>query len=275
MFSGYGFFDYKYNIPGYAGQDYQGMGRYLYMGVSLALLLGLSLFFAFRKPEKEKIVWYLRIAAIAFTASYIIKTTWESYFDIATGRGFNWGLLPLDTCSIVMPACFLAGFGKGKFKEIGEAWLVTGAIVGGLSNLLFLQALKYYPFFTFGAFYSMLWHFFMVFTGLFLWVTRYVKPRWIIIVYAMILHTAVSLIAIPLNYAYDWDFMLYRYAGGIPLFEGIADRIRAGRAPWLVTPMVYGLYIAIFACLTALAKGDGALMETIQKKKESTEEAPR
>lgn len=67
MFSGYGFFDYKYNIPGYHGQDYDNGGRFLYLGISFGLLAILLTIFAIKKPKKEAIVWYLRISGIAFT----------------------------------------------------------------------------------------------------------------------------------------------------------------------------------------------------------------
>ena len=43
MFTGdYGFFDYKYNIEGYTGQDFGGLAQYLYLGIC-AVLLGILL----------------------------------------------------------------------------------------------------------------------------------------------------------------------------------------------------------------------------------------
>ena len=35
---------------------------------------------------------------------------------------------------MIMPCAIIAGFAKGKVKDCAEAWLVTGNIVGGLSN---------------------------------------------------------------------------------------------------------------------------------------------
>ena len=262
MFSGYGFFDYKYNIPGYHGQDYDNGGRFLYLGISLGLLAILLTIFAIKKPKKEAIVWYLRISGIAFTLLCIIKTTWESYFDITTGRGFDFNILPLETCSMIMPCAIIAGFAKGKVKDCAEAWLVTGNIVGGISNLLFLQALHYYPFFTFGAMYSMLWHFYMVFTGLFLWITGYVKPEWKLILYAMIAHLAFSVVAIPVNYIWKVDYMLYRTAGGAPLIEDLSTALYSKGIGWLTTPIMVIVYAILFAFIVAVAMGIG------RKKKE-------
>jgi len=40
MFSGnYNFFDYKYNIVGYTAQDYGSIAQYLYLGISVILLV--------------------------------------------------------------------------------------------------------------------------------------------------------------------------------------------------------------------------------------------
>ena len=164
MFQGYGFFDYKYNIPGYDGQDFDSPARLIYIIASFVLI---TLFLIlFRKTKKEQVTLMMRIIGIFMVSIYLIKTTWESYYDITTGRGFNLGLLPFDTCSLIMPTMIVAGFAKGKAQKAASAWIATGGIAGGISNLLFLQALKYYPFFTFAAFYSMLWHFLMVFTVL-------------------------------------------------------------------------------------------------------------
>ncbi|MBQ2494465.1 MAG: YwaF family protein [Bacilli bacterium] len=268
MFSGYGFFDYKYNIPGYHGQDYDNGGRFLYLGISLGLLAILLTIFAIKKPKKEAIVWYLRISGIAFTLLCIIKTTWESYFDITTGPGFNVYILPLETCSMIMPCAIIAGFAKGKVKDCAEAWLVTGNIVGGISNLLFLRALLYYPFFTFGAMYSMLWHFYMVFTGLFLWITGYVKPKWKLILYAMIPHLAFSVVVIPVNYIWNCDFMLYRTAGGAPLIEDLSITLYSKGIGWLTTPIMVIVYAILFAFIVAVAMGINALCHIGREKKE-------
>ena len=246
MFSGYGFFDYKYNIPGYHGQDYDNGGRFLYLGISLGLLAILLTIFAIKKPKKEAIVWYLRISGIAFTLLCIIKTT----------------------CSMIMPCAIIAGFAKGKVKNCAEAWLVTGNIVGGISNLLFLRALLYYPFFTFGAMYSMLWHFYMVFTGLFLWITGYVKPKWKLILYAMIPHLAFSVVVIPVNYIWNCDFMLYRTAGGAPLIEDLSTALYSKGIGWLTTPIMVIVYAILFAFIVAVAMGINALCHIGREKKE-------
>lgn len=88
--NGYGFFDYKYNIPGYTGQDYDSYWRYVYLGVSVGLII--LLLILFRKAGREGIQKYLRVLGIGMIALYLGKSIWESYYDITTGRGFNEGI---------------------------------------------------------------------------------------------------------------------------------------------------------------------------------------
>ena len=113
MFKGnYGFFDYKYNIAGYNGQDFGGFPQYFYLFSSIVLII--ILLVILRKSSKERVLKIIRIISIFLIIFYVIKTTWESIYDIKYTGSFNYGLLPFDTCSIIMLAGIIAGFFKGK-----------------------------------------------------------------------------------------------------------------------------------------------------------------
>lgn len=224
MFKGdYNFFDYKYNIAGYNGQDFGGPAQYIYLIISVFLIT--ILLILLRKSSKEKVLKIIRITSIFLTLFYITKTAWESVYDIKLSGSFNTGLLPLDTCSIIMLAGLITGFGKRKIKNYAECWIVTGSIVGGIANMLFLNAFKYYPFLSFGAFYSMIWHFKMVFIGLLLIVTNYIEIEYKTIIKGFLFHLVISLIIIPIDFIYNFDFMLYKDLGGVPIFENIASEL--------------------------------------------------
>ena len=201
MFKGdYSFFDYKYNISGYNGQDYGGFPQHLYLIISIVLIF--ILLIILRKLSKEKVLKIIRFVSIFLTILYIVKTIWESIYDIKTFGSFNTGLLPFDTCSIIMLSGIIAGFAKGKVKTMAECWLATGGVVGGIAAMLYLNAFKYYPFLSFGAFYSMLWHFLMVFLGLLIIVTNYVDIKYVTIIYGYMFHLAVSLFVIPIDFIF-------------------------------------------------------------------------
>ena len=117
MFTGnYYFFDYKYNIAGYTGQDYGSVAQYIYLGISVVLLVALLVLL--RKSSKERVMKIIKGTSIFMIVLYIAKTTWESIYDIKLSGSFNTGLLPLDTCSIIMYAGLLAGCGSGSSSSV-------------------------------------------------------------------------------------------------------------------------------------------------------------
>ena len=254
MFRGdYNFFDYKYNIQGYSGQDYGGLAQYLYLAISLVLLV--TLLICFRKYSKEKVLKIIRIVSIFLVVFYISKTTWESIYDIKLNGSFNYYLLPFDSCSIIMLAGILSGFTKGKIKKYSDAWLATGGVVGGIATMLYLNAFKYYPFLSFGAFYSMIWHFLMVFLGLLLIVTNYVDIDYKTIIRGFVFHLIISLIVIPIDFIFDFDFMMYKSLGGIPIFEDVATKLTENGIRLLNPLMMLMLYFIAFNIIFLIPMG--------------------
>ena len=245
MFSGdYSFFDYKYNISGYYGQDFGSIMQYIYLIGSIILII--ILLFILRKSSKEKVLTIIRFTSVFLTIFYIVKTSWESFYDIQLTGSFNTGLLPFDTCSIVMYAGLISGFTKGKIKKYADCWLATGCIVGGIGAMITLSAFKYYPFFSFGAFYSMIWHFLMLFLGLLLIITNYVDMKYSSIISGYLFHLAFSVIIIPIDYIYNFDFMMYKNLGGIPFFENIASYFSSNNLSFINPIMMLLLYFISF-----------------------------
>lgn len=245
MYTGnYHFFDYKYNIVGYHGQDYGGFAQYLYLVISIVLLI--ALLFFFRNMSKKKVLRVIQVVSIFLVIFYIVKTIWESVYDIQLQGSFNTGLLPFDTCSLIMIAGFIAGFTKGKLEKMASCWLATGGVLGGFATMLFLNAFYYYPFLSFGAFYSMIWHFLMVFLGLLLIVTDYVERSYQTIFLGYLFHLLFSLLIIPIDFIFHFDFMMYYRLGSIPIFEGIASQLIEKKLQFLNPVMMLVLYLIAF-----------------------------
>lgn len=266
----YHFFDYKYNIEGYSGQDYDGAGRWLYLIfalVSIAILLVI-----FRNAKRRHVDLYIKIVGFAMPVLEIAKVTWESYWDIKTGRGFNWeGLLPLYTCSLFIYCMLAAALSKGKIRDWCLSWVCTIGLVGGFSNVLFIRGLKWYPFFTFGAFYSMIFHYVMVFTALFLVVTRYKEYRFSDIWKAFAVHCIFSIIVIPTDFHHHWDYMQYYEAGGVPLLEDVSDRFADAGYRFLTAPMMLAVYLALDAVFSTVYVFGQRLAKSVSKRKDKTE----
>jgi len=245
MFRGnYNFFDYKYNISGYTGQDYGGLAQYVYLIISAILLI--ILLWCFHKKSKESVLKIIRIISVFLVVFYILKTTWESIYDIKYNGSFNTGLLPFDSCSIIMLTGMISSFTKGKIKRYSDAWIATGSIVGGVATMLYLNAFKFYPFLSFGACYSMIWHFLMVFIGLLLIVTNYVEINYKTIIRGFIFHLIVSLVVIPIDYIFNFDFMMYKDLGSIPIFEDIAYKLTNNGLGFINPILMLLLYFIAF-----------------------------
>ncbi len=252
VFTGdYNFFDYKYNIPGYTGQDYGGFAQYLYLAISVVLLA--ALLCLLRKAPEARVRGIIGSLGIFLTVLYIGKTVWESYYDIKLTGAFNTYLLPLDTCSLIMPAGILAGFGRGKIQKAAASWIATGGIVGGFATMLFLNAFKFYPFLSFGALYSMLWHFLMVFMGILILVSRRGDLRFSIVADGYLFHLVPSVFVIPVDYLFGFDFMLYRDLGGVPYFEGVASRLKDAGLAFLNPVLMLLLYFIAFTIIYLIA----------------------
>ena len=257
LFSGdYGFFEYKGVLNreyGYSGQDYGGFGQYLYLAVAAVLLTVLLI--VLRRTPHDMVRRIIGVIGIIVTVLYIAKTVWESYYDVKLEGSFNLNLLPFDTCSLIMPAAILAGFGKGRVRDAAEAWVATGGVVGGFATMLFLNAFHFYPFLSFGATYSMVWHFLMVFSGLLVLVTTRPNLRFSVVAKGFLFHVIASAIVIPLNYILDLDFMLYRDLGGVPVFEGVAKDLTDRGLAFLNPVLMLILYFAAFCLVWLIAAG--------------------
>ena len=245
MFKGeYNFFDYKYDIVGYDGQDFGSFPQYLYLIISFILMIVLLILL--RKSSRDKVYKIVKYISIFLIIFYIGKTTWESVHDIKRFGSFNTGLLPFDTCSLIMLAGLFSSFSKNKIKDYADSWLVTGGIIGGIATMFVLNAFKYYPFLSFGALYSMLWHFLMVFLGILLIVTNYVEMNYKVVIRGFLFHALFSLLIIPIDFIYNFDFMMYLNLGGIPFFEGIASYFTSNNLQFLNPFLMLLLYFLAF-----------------------------
>ena len=259
----YNFFDYKYNIPNYGGEDFDNL-RYIF---TIICLLTIPLVFIFlRKAKHQHVDIFLKVISILMIVLEITKVSWESYWDIKTGRGFNaGGILPFETCSLFMYTLLFAAWGKGGAKNCALAWISTIGFVGGMANAFFLNALKWYPILTFGAFHSMIFHWMMIFTAMLLIASGYKKFEWKDIFYAFIPHLIFSTFVITIDYAMKWDYMLYRDAGGVPFVEDVADKLNAQNLQFVTTLIMLGIYAFIPVVFTSIYIGVPAMIHSTKK----------
>ena len=221
----YGFFDYKYNIQGFSS-DLFSTAHIIY--IFAVIVFSIAFGIIARRTSHKKIDVFIKVLSIVTLVLEITKITWESYYDITTGRGFNYfGLLPLYTCSLFIYTLLIAAWGKGKVKDASLSFLTTICMMSGAIGVVYCNGLNYYPFWTFGAFYSLFFHSSMFFTGFFLIATGYKKLDWKDVYIGWFPMVALAIVAIPVNYIIKSDYMQVYEGSGVPLKSDLS-KILAG-----------------------------------------------
>lgn len=265
----YSFFDYKYNISGFTS-DLFSTPHIIF--IILAFIGVPTVSILLRKANHNKIGMFLKIYSIFIAVFEVVKIVWESYYDITTGRGFNYGgIMPLYTCSLFIYCMLLSAWGKGKVKDYSLSFLTTISLLSGVIGIIQCNGLNYYPFWTFGAFYSLFFHFSMFAVAVFLLVTGYKKLEWIDIIKAWIPMVILSIIAIPVNYEYGADYMQIYSGSGVPLMNTLAQQLASNNLRWLFTIIMLATYIPFGAVMVCLAKFVYYLIDKINAKKKPQE----
>jgi len=86
----------------------------------------------------------------------------------------------------------------------------------------------------------------MVFLGLLLITTNYVDMNYKTVIKGFIFHLFISLIVIPIDFIFNFDFMMYKDLGGIPIFQDIATKLTLNGLQFLNPLMMLLLYFLAF-----------------------------
>jgi hypothetical protein len=247
----YNFFDYKDFIPSEDKQNVMWSNAHIIF-IVLSVLAIIFLCYFFRNIRGKSVDKYLKIIAIVIPILEVIKITWETYWDLKLGHGFNiTGLLPLYTCSMFIYVLPFAGWGKGRVKECALAFLTTLSVFAGLTNFFIPPIFNTYPFFSYASFTSLNYHFLMVFTGIFIVATRYYVPNFKSIFKGFIPLLLFSIIVIPFDYimfynGHYWiDYMLYIHGFGAPILPEISDALGKVSLRGVYTILMMGGYLLI------------------------------
>lgn len=146
---------------------------HLIMLVCCLVVLTILIMVGVKKPAKNPIRT-LRIVSVVILILEIVKTAW----GLSSGRYDAWyDYLPIWFCSLFIPFSLLAGFGKGKVRELSMSFLYYGGLIGGSTYLVFpTTSLGRYPFFHFITFHSMLYHTVMIFIAIYVVRNKLIEP---------------------------------------------------------------------------------------------------
>ena len=117
-----------------------------------------------REITKDKMNKVIRATAILITILEIIKIAFNIYYE---GLNYLNNIIPLHFCSLFIYSLWMAGYGKGKIKKVGESFLAGGCIIAGAFFLIMpSSSLLIFPIFHYQCLYSLLFHSLMLYFGL-------------------------------------------------------------------------------------------------------------
>lgn len=147
-------------------------GHMIMLACCLAALV--ILVFTVLKKKSQNPYRLIRIVAVTTLVLEVVKTMW----GLSAGRYSDWyEYLPIWFCSLFIPFSLLAGFGKGKARELALSFLYYGGLIGGASYLVFpTTSIGRYPFWHFITFHSMFYHTVMIFISLYVVYNQLIKP---------------------------------------------------------------------------------------------------
>lgn len=177
--------------------------HFILLGISFFVII-IGVYFT-RKMDKEKVLKTIRIATIFLWILEIIKII----FNLAIGNADKPNsYIPLYFCSLILYAGVLSGFCKGKLKKIGDVFIATGAIVAGLVFLIYPStSIITYPLFHFISLQSFILHSLMIYLGVLVNITGYVKIQGKDIIYYASLIILIGVIAYIFNLFFDSNLM--------------------------------------------------------------------
>ncbi|MBP3503276.1 MAG: YwaF family protein [Clostridia bacterium] len=130
-------------------------------------------------------------------------------FNLAIGNSSNPNnYIPLYYCSLILYAGLLSGFSEGKLKMIGDVFIATGGIIGGLFFLFCPNtSLPTYPMFHYISIQSFVFHGIMLYLGVLVNITNYIDLKISDIKYYASLVSIISFISYFVNKILGTNFM--------------------------------------------------------------------
>lgn len=158
-----------------------------------------------KNKQKEEVTNIIKKTTIFLWILEIIKIVFN--FLVGNGKNPN-NYIPLYYCSLILYAGIFSGYCRGILKKIGDVFIATGAIIGGLCFLIIPNtSLTMYPAFHYISFQSFVFHGSMLYLGILVNITNYVQINAKDIIYYALYIVVVALIALIINKLLNTNLM--------------------------------------------------------------------
>ena len=168
-------------------------------------ITGIIIAIKYTNNKRSTILKKIRIVTVTVWILEIIKVIFN--FKIGNGNNLN-TYIPLYYCSILLYAGIFSSAGKGFIKRIGDVFLATGGIVGGVLFLLLpTTSITMYPMFHFITLQSFIYHGAMIYLGIIIHKSNYITLEKRDIIYYSSLLFVICLIAFIVNMKFESNLM--------------------------------------------------------------------
>ena len=188
--------------------EYEPCGIFTMQHFELIIITVLGIIFALKNTvnkTKDEVTQIIRKCTIIMWILEIIMIA----FKLCTGdvRNLN-NYVPLYYCSLLLYAGLLSSFGKGKLKRIGDVFLATGGIIGGLVFIVLpTTSLPSYPMLHMVSLHSFFFHGTMIYLGLLIDITHYIELNLSDIKYFATLVGGICVLAYIINKKFGSNLM--------------------------------------------------------------------
>lgn len=173
--------------------------------IALVTLTGIAIAVKNTKVKKQEDI--KRIIKTATTIVWILEIM-KVIFMFVTGQAKPNKVIPLYYCSLLLYSGLMSSFGKGVIKKMGDIFLATGGIIGGVVFIIFpTTSLPEYPLLHFISLHSFFFHGTMIYLGLIINKFKYVDVKFEDIKYYASLIFVVCMAAYGVNRVFGSNLM--------------------------------------------------------------------
>lgn len=143
--------------------------------IALVTFVGIAIAVKNTKVKKqEDIRKIIKTATIVVWVLEIMKVI----YMFATVQAKPNKVIPLYYCSLLLYSGLMSSYGKGLIKKMGDVFLATGGIIGGLVFIISpTTSLPEYPLFHFISLHSFFFHGTMIYLGLIINKFKYIEVK--------------------------------------------------------------------------------------------------
>ena len=188
--------------------EYEPCGIFSMQHFELIIITILGIIFALKNTvhkTKEEVKQIIKKCTIIMWGLEIIMII----FKLCTGDARNLNnYVPLYYCSLLLYAGLLSSFCKEELKRMGDVFLATGGIIGGLVFIILpTTSLPSYPMLHMVSLHSFFFHGTMIYLGLLIDITHYIELNLSDIKYFAILVGGICVLAYIINKKFGSNLM--------------------------------------------------------------------